>query len=216
MIFTVNDYLERQQFSDASQLLKEQEDDLFMSSNETQPLQDWDLEVNKLQTDHLALEAGILETIQLSLNPGEVSVEALTSAVKALCQEEDQDTLWTQRRQTPKPQWRPSKLKDKHDKELRLLVEDRMDNPCQVSSAAEQGSSIQSDLCSMGRQLVADLETVVEQVKGCYPENMDICNVYAALYHQTFSARLRKIADFGLDDKDCTFLLRWVNEFYPQ
>ncbi|XP_035761767.1 tumor necrosis factor alpha-induced protein 2-like [Neolamprologus brichardi] len=64
--------------------------------------------------------------------------------------------------------------------------------------------------------LKKDLQWVVEEVKNCYPPEMDICNFYAREYHQTFSARLKQIADFDLDDKDFGVLLQWVKEFYPE
>lgn len=90
-----------------------------------------------------------------------------------------------------------------------------MDNPLVGPAGPTGQSSIQTDIQNMGRQLKEDLLQVVHVVKHCYPPESNICQVYASLYHQSLSARLRKISDFVLDDKDCAFLLRWVNEFYP-
>ena len=68
----------------------------------------------------------------------------------------------------------------------------------------------------MGKCVKDDLLTVVRTVKDCYPAQMDILNVYAGLYHQTFSARLTELAAPGLDVDDCSYLLFWVNHYYPR
>lgn len=214
--FTFKDYLEMRHFSEASQILIDQENLLYMDSSETVPLQDWESEVEQLQNDYETLTAAILETVRLSLNMTEMGSQALASAASAICQEDVQDNAWMDRKQQ-KPKWRPSNLTQKHDDVLKSLVENRMDNPTvERQPGVGPGSSIQNDVCFMGRQMKQDVGTVLELVNECYPEEMDICKVYVCLYHQTLGSRMRKIADFGLDDKDCEFLLRWVNEYYPQ
>lgn len=75
--------------------------------------------------------------------------------------------------------------------------------------------TLQEAITSMGRQLKEDLLLVVDGVKSCYPPEMDICHVYARAYHQTLSAKVQKMSKSCPEDKDCTFLLRWVNEYYP-
>lgn len=134
--------------------------------------------------------------------------------MKAIYQEDKQDGLWRQTDRT-RPGWRPNSWRELHDATLHNLVNERMDYPSTPSANQEGQSSVEAHIHSMGRQLKDDLLMVVEVVRNCYPPETDICNVYARLYHQTFSARLRKVADFGLEDKDCQFLLRWVNEYYP-
>ncbi|CAI5697053.1 unnamed protein product [Oreochromis niloticus] len=205
------EYLEMQAFCEATQQLIDREKHLFWETAEANKEA-----VEKLAADHKALEERIEQTVQqsLSLSSEEASVSALKSAVKAINLEEEQDQLWRQRCQTP-PAWRPKKWKEHHDKVLHELVYSRLENPSSPTGDQVNLSSVQADIQSMGRQLKEDLQWVVEVVKNCYPPEMDICNFYARLYHQTFSARLKNIADFVLDDKDCSFLLRWVKEFYP-
>lgn len=135
--------------------------------------------------------------------------------MKAIAQEDKLDQLWKQRDRTA-PNWRPGGWKELHDSTLRSLVKDHMDNPSTPLAIQVEGSSVRADIQSMGMQLKHDLLWVVDVVKTCYPPEMDICNFYAGLFHQIFSSRLRKIADFGLDDKDSTILLQWVNDYYPQ
>lgn len=201
--------------SEASRLLIEIEERLFGEILEATALRHHEEEVDKLSADRRDLEVLVVETLTLSLNPGEVRTEVLESAVKAINQEVEQDRLWKHRDRTP-PAWRPCGLRGLHDSTLRRLVEERMDKPSTSPDDQVKQSSFQADINNMGRQLKSDLLLVVEVVKSCYPAEMDICNYYARLYHQTFSARLRKIANFGLDNKDCTLLLRWVNEYYPE
>ncbi|XP_032381749.1 tumor necrosis factor alpha-induced protein 2 isoform X3 [Etheostoma spectabile] len=210
---TFEQRLEAQLFYEAGELLIEREERLFGEINEKETLTHHEEEVNKLAADHQALKELVLQNLSLSL--GEVNLEALTSAVKAVNQEEDQDQRWTQRSRTP-PDWRPGEWRKLHNSTLRSLVKERLENP--MTPLDDQGnmSAIQADICSMGRQLKEDLLSVVDVVKGCYPPEWNISHFYASLYHQAFSARLRTIADYGLGDKDCTVLLRWVNEFYPQ
>ncbi|XP_073340549.1 tumor necrosis factor alpha-induced protein 2-like isoform X2 [Pagrus major] len=212
-ILTFQQTLEARLWSEASQMLIQREERLFGEITEAETLVHHEEEVDKLAVDYRDLEGQVLWTLELSLIPGEISTEALTSAVKAINQEVEQDLRWKQRTRTP-PAWRPRCWKKLHDEKLCSLVEQRMDNPSTPSPDGNL-SSIQADIYSLCRQLKEDLLWVAEVLKICYPPELDICNFYARLYHQNLSTRLRKIAEFVLDDKDCKFLLRWVNEFYP-
>ncbi|XP_044231286.1 tumor necrosis factor alpha-induced protein 2-like [Thunnus albacares] len=215
VILTFEELLEANHLSEASQLLIEREERLFGEITEAEALEHQEEEVDKFDADRKALKDLVVQTLKQSLST-EVNVEALTSAVKAVCQEEEQDKQWKQRDGTP-PAWRPSGWKKLHDSTLCSLVEEHMDNTSSSRPAdLVEKSSLQVDICSMGRQLKQDLLWVVEVVKSCYPPELNICNSYAKWYHQTFSARLKKIAEFGLDDKDCTSFLLWVNDYYPE
>ncbi|XP_034433345.1 tumor necrosis factor alpha-induced protein 2-like isoform X1 [Hippoglossus hippoglossus] len=215
-ILQFDQILEQNRFSEASQQLIEREERLFGENPEAEGLQGHEEEVNSLAADYEALERLIVQTLKqsLSLNTGEVSAEALTSAVKAVYQEDEQDQLWKQRDGTP-PSWRASGWRELHDKTVTRLIKDHMRNPSPPPADQVQQSSVEAHVCSMGRQLLADLQLVVGEVKTCYPTDVNICDFYARMFHQNISARLKKIADFGLEEKDCTFLLRWVNEYYP-
>uniref|UniRef100_A0A3P9B043 Tumor necrosis factor alpha-induced protein 2 n=1 Tax=Maylandia zebra TaxID=106582 RepID=A0A3P9B043_9CICH len=202
---TFEEYLERQAFCEATQQLIDREKHLFWETAEAEANKE---AVEKLAADHKALEQHVWQILQQSLSLStEEEVSALASAVKAINLEEEQDQLWRQNPQTP-PAWRPSEWKKHHDEVLQKLVNGRMDNPSSPIGDQVNQSSIEAEIQSMGRQLKEDLQWVVEVVKNCYPPEMDICNFYARQYHQTFSARLKKIVG-SVDDKDCSFLLRW-------
>ncbi|KAM7376384.1 hypothetical protein PAMP_006125 [Pampus punctatissimus] len=215
VILKFEQLLEAQHFCEASQRLTEREDFLFGEITEAESLKHQEEEVDRLAADRRALKDLILQILKQSLSKKEVNTQALTSAVKAICQEEEQDRQWKQRDWTP-PVWRPSSWKKLHDSTLCSLVEEQMNNTYVSTADLEEQSSLRRDIYSMGKQLKEDLLLVVEVVKSCYPPVMNICNSYAKWYHQFFSVKLRNIAEYGLDDEDCTFLLLWVNNYYPE
>ncbi|XP_014892458.1 tumor necrosis factor alpha-induced protein 2 [Poecilia latipinna] len=209
-----------QSLYEASLVLINRENQLFGKETDNEVQKCHTEEIERLSAERRALEKKIQQTLQqsLTLRPEEVADEkavqtltmALKSAVKAIYQEELQDL---QRKQLKSRT--PSNWKELHDSTLRDLVESRMDNPSVTPTGQPGQSSIQLDVQGMGRQLKEDLLLVVNVLKSCYPPEANICQFYAWLYHQNLSARLNKIVDFVLDDKDCTFILRWVNEYYP-
>ncbi|XP_041828814.1 tumor necrosis factor alpha-induced protein 2 isoform X2 [Melanotaenia boesemani] len=216
---TFEQLLEEKHFYEASLLLTSRENHLFGELTEEVSLQLHKDEIDKLAADRRDLQTLVLQTVQqtLQLSLQDINSEAaasplttLTSAVNAIYQQEEQDQLWKHIKCRC-----PSNWKKLHDSTLRALVASRMDAPSADPAGLGEQSSLQLDIHCMGRQLKEDLLLVVNTVRRCYPPEADICHFYALLYHQTFSARLKKIADFVLDDKDCTFLLRWVNDYYP-
>lgn len=216
-VLTFEQNLEELHLCEASQQLIEREEHLFGEITEGEAPKHNKEDIEKLAADHSKLKDLVLQTLlkNLSLSPGEVSAETLTSAMKVLCQEEKQDQLWEQRDRPP-PAWRPCGWKKLHDSMLHSLVEGHMDKLSTTSADQVDQSSLQNNINCMGRQLKEDLLWVVDELKSCYPPEMDICNFCASVYHQTFSAKVKKISDLSLEDKDCTFLLRWVNEYYPE
>ncbi|CAL9687139.1 unnamed protein product [Knipowitschia caucasica] len=236
---TFEDLLQQQRFSEASDLLIQQETRLYLESPTSQRLlqespahQNWELQAAQLQRDHALLHTALLKTICSSLLPDtssqgsllpDTSSQALSSALEALQRETQRDTFWMQEQETQRPAWRPSGLQEAHDQELRALVEERMDRCSSVQeevggSIQEEvgGSSIQQEVWWMGRRLREDLERVVRQVEGCYHGDAHICNMLMQMYHGAMATHINNITQYGLDDRDCSFLLRWVHDYYPQ
>ncbi|XP_071323389.1 tumor necrosis factor alpha-induced protein 2a isoform X2 [Trachinotus anak] len=144
-------------------------------------------------------------------------LDVLRSAVASIQQQEVQDRCWTDRPEERFPVWRPLKCVSTHNTLLQNIVESRLMKAAEDESSGTEGlsSPVKREICRMGKCVREDLLTVVRTVKDCYPPQMDILNVYAALYHQTFSARLTELATFGLEVDDCSYLLFWVNHYYP-
>uniref|UniRef100_A0A4W5QAV4 Tumor necrosis factor, alpha-induced protein 2b n=1 Tax=Hucho hucho TaxID=62062 RepID=A0A4W5QAV4_9TELE len=218
-LLTFEQNLERNRLSAAGQQLIEREERLYglISEEGVQLTTEREKEEKEqLTRDHKALLSQIDLAVKSSLSSDEDSLEALKSAVKAILQEEEQDRRWL-KQEGKQPAWRPSECRRHHNTVLQSLVEERMDNaelPPEESNKLR--SSLQRDVCGKGRRLQEDLLRVVKDVKGCYPEDMDICNFYGKMYHQAFSAGMRKIEEYGLGMDDCSYLLYWVNVAYPE
>ena len=168
-----------------------------------------------LAADRTIFTSHLRQALSRSFNSDSAEdVEVLRSAVDAIRKDEEQDRRWHGTGRSP-PDWRPAGFRALHDAALRDLVGERMNGASTPGDEPGQ-SSIQRDVLAVGRQLKVDLGWVVRVVKGCYPVEMDVCNLYARLYHHAFSSTLSEIAQFGLDDNDCMVVLRWVNSYYPE
>uniref|UniRef100_A0A4W4ECA9 Tumor necrosis factor, alpha-induced protein 2b n=1 Tax=Electrophorus electricus TaxID=8005 RepID=A0A4W4ECA9_ELEEL len=161
-----------------------------------------------LKKDFEELLEKIWSTIENSLEvKNKEEIDSLKEAVLALQQEEIQDQRWEGFDEKKCPPWRPRYCKRTHDSLLEKVVKQRMeaakpDLNCSIKS------SIQMDIISKAKQLKSDLLQVATNVKSCYPE-LNICQYYANLYHQAFSAKIKEIADYGLSDSDCLHILQW-------
>jgi hypothetical protein len=216
-LLTFEQNLERNRLSAAGQQLIDREEHLYGRISEVvQPTTEREKEKEQLARDRKGLLSHIDLAVKSSLSPDKDRLEALKSAVKAILQEEEQDRRWL-KQESKQPFWRPSECRRHHDTVIQSLVEQCMVNaelPPEESNKLR--SSLQRDICGKGRRLQEDLLRVVKDVKGCYPEDMDICNLYGRIYHQAFSAGMRKIAEYGLGMDDCSYLLHWVNVAYPE
>ncbi|KAM8833333.1 tumor necrosis factor alpha-induced protein 2 [Synchiropus picturatus] len=208
-ILSFDQNVEQRHFYEAAVQLVQREQLLFGGGSQSEDLR----EALMLAADHKILETFVLQTIKESLNKGQDGA-ALASAVNAIQLQEEQDQLTNQSGGSA-ASWRPSRWRHLHDTTLASLVEERLENPLVSCESPQQQSSIQAGVQRMGLQLKEDLLTVATVVHTCYPPERNICQLYAELYHKNMSDHLKKIVDFVLDDGDCTFLLRWVTEFYP-
>ncbi|XP_070782378.1 tumor necrosis factor alpha-induced protein 2a [Enoplosus armatus] len=176
-------------------------------------------EEDQLQSDFEALRLQILmaihNTFTSSFSSGQL--EVLRSAVASIQQQELQDRRWTGCLEDRVPVWRPLKWLSTHNSLLQDMVESRLMKMAEDDSSGTDGlsSPLKREVCRMGRRVKEDLLTVVRTVKECYPPQMDILNMYAGLYHQSFSARLTELAASGPETDDCSYLLFWINQYYP-
>lgn len=208
-------------FVDAGKQLINREDRLFVLKQEgigakkklLEEEEDSEAKLEKDYEDWLKLVMGTLEN-SLNLHSAEEQ-EILKEAVQAVLQEEKQDVRWEGFKENERPPWRPRRCKQEHETRLATLVQRRMQNAL-LDSSVKTNSSVQNNMLSKGKQLKEDLLKVVTCVSSCYPEQENICQLYAALYHKSFSEELRKVANYGLCDGDCIVLLSWVNDHYPK
>lgn len=176
-------------------------------------------EEDQLHRDFEALQLKLWMAINDTFTPVSSAgqLEVLRSAMASIQQQEVQDHRWRDCHEERVPRWRPQKCLSIHNVLLQNMVERRMAEAAEADSGGtdQLSSPMKRKVCRVGRCVKEDLLTVVRRVKDCYPPHMDITNLYAALYHQEFSARLAQLAAPGLNDDDCGYLLFWVNRYYP-
>lgn len=170
----------------------------------------------RLAKDYEDLLELVMRTLENSLDlQSAEQQEVLKDAVQAVLQEEEQDTRWEGFQKNERPPWRPRRCKQNHEALLERLVHRRMEE-AQLDSSVEIHSSVQQSITSKAKRLKEDLLKVVTCVRSCYPEHENVCQFYATLYHNIFSAKLREVAEYTLCDEDCVLLLQWVNLEYPK
>ncbi|XP_072533013.1 tumor necrosis factor alpha-induced protein 2 isoform X2 [Salminus brasiliensis] len=216
---TFKQNLKEQRFAAAARQLITREERLFSVKNDgvgssKRLLEEEEDDEEHLKKDFEDLLEEVWSTVKNSFKvQTEEEKEALTQAVLVIQQEDEQDRRWQGVSEKERPQWRPRCCRRTHDSRLQDMVEQRMDEAKPDSSVTIQ-SSIQKEIIGKGKQLKEDLLHVAKHVRSCYPGE-NVCQLYATLYHQAFSAKLSEIADYGLSDNDCKHVLQWVNIHYP-
>ncbi|XP_051775664.1 tumor necrosis factor alpha-induced protein 2-like isoform X2 [Erpetoichthys calabaricus] len=209
---TFEECLEQRRLSQASRLLIELEQTCYHDDGEeTQKKRD---EINQQYEQLMAI---ICKAARDAITCSSEDLVLLQSAVNAIEQEEKQDQRYLEEsKRNPKIQGaRPREWRKKHDKVLKETVESRMDDIEDMSSCEKFSSSVKKNIFKMGMRVKEDLISVVKNIKDCYPEEYDICNFYAQLYHTAFSSHIQRLVDFELDPEDCSYLLCWLNDYYP-
>ncbi|KAM4632845.1 tumor necrosis factor alpha-induced protein 2-like [Polymixia lowei] len=213
--------LKQNLLAEASRQLISREEQLFSqepprSESNLAPSEE---EQDKLQKDIEALLLRVWMAVHhtFSTSSSGENLVVLRSAVITIKEQEAQDQRWEGCPEEEVPKWRPQKCLSIHSKVLHAMVDFRLRNAGSENTSGPDGlsTSLKREVCQMGKRLKEDLLTVVRQVKDCYPPEFNILNLYAGLYQQTFSSRLTELARAELDVDDCSYLLSWVNEYYP-
>ncbi|XP_047430125.1 tumor necrosis factor alpha-induced protein 2-like isoform X2 [Mugil cephalus] len=175
-------------------------------------------EEEELQRDVETLTLQIKEAIENTFSSSPTQQEVLRRAVASIMQQEAQDRRWAERPEGRVPAWRPLKSLSRHNALLQNLVMSRLMDAAEDEPGGMDilSSTVKRQVCRLGKRVKEDLLMVAKTVKDCYPPHMDILNIYAGLYHQTFSVQLDQLAAPGLEPDDCSYLLYWVNHCYPQ
>ncbi|KAG9336589.1 hypothetical protein JZ751_002936 [Albula glossodonta] len=211
VILTFEENIQQQHFSSAGQQLIHLEESVFRNDMGKEEK----VKKEKLKRDYEALLRQIWLAVEASLTFSSEELKVVKSAVSCIQQEEEQDQRWKEEPGAVAPDWRPMQCRRKHDALLQQMVKKRMEETEDLSRADKLSSSLKRDICKMGIRMRDDLLKVVQELNKCYPEEFDICNTYARLYHEAFTEHLMKITEYELDLEDCTYLLSWVNDHYP-
>ncbi|KAJ8356458.1 hypothetical protein SKAU_G00192520 [Synaphobranchus kaupii] len=214
---SVKENIKQGRLKEAGRLLITREEYLFQwgAGQEGVEREGREKEKDELQEDYETFLVQMWLAIQNSFTDEPGNLEALRSAVSLIVQEEEQDQRWQEKAGVEAPVWRPQRCRHTHDALLQVMVEKRMECVEDVGVAERLSSSLKKEVCNMGKQLHVDLLKVVRDVKACYPAKFNVCKTYALLYHQAFSNRLVKMAEFDLDLDDLVYLLCWVHTYYP-
>ncbi|TMS12683.1 Tumor necrosis factor alpha-induced protein 2 [Larimichthys crocea] len=207
-----------EQLEEVSRRLIIREEQLFSQDSPNEEEED------QLQRDFEALRLQIRMAIQNTFTSSSSSsttlaqLEVLRSAAASIQQLEEQDLRWMGCVEGRVPGWRPQKCLSAHNSLLQNVVESRLMKTAEEDQNGPDGlsSDLKREVCRLGIRVKDDLLSVVRMVKDCYPPQIDILNLYAGLYHQSFSARLTELAGSGLETDDCHYLLLWINHYYPQ
>ena len=219
------DHLNQKALAEASKHLISLEEQLFTqkgAETEGGSLTRSGEEEDKLHEDYQTLLVQLWMAVHDSFNPApsREHLEVLRCAVIAVMQQEEQDRQWEDCPDgLSPPEWRPLMCRSYHNSLLQKMVESRLRNATvqrDIEGADNLSTDMKREVCKGGNCLKKDLLVVVRDVKDCYPQDLDICNLYASLYHQTFSKQLTELARSGLDVDDCTYLLFWINDYYPK
>lgn len=198
--------LELGHLADASQQLIKREMYLFSSQSSAKELLCTEDEKRDLRKDYAALMDHVKMVVHDSFNTEKQ--EKLRSAIMAIVQQEEQDRLWEEAADES-PCWRPMRCRQIHDTILKEVVELRL----QVNEKESDTDELKNEVVQMSFVIQDDLLQVVNHVQRCYSSDFDVCNLYAQLYHQTFSTKLRKLLQFSVNIEDYRFILQQISSY---
>ncbi|XP_076874334.1 uncharacterized protein LOC143523664 [Brachyhypopomus gauderio] len=208
--FTQN--LQQHHLAEADRQLLEQEVNLFISESD-EPCAYSENDEDKLHTNYESLMLQLWLAIEDSFN--KENQETLRSAMTAILQEEQRDRHWMELDEEQRPRWRPLRCRQIHDTLLKKVVELRLRQAGEDESGANDlSTSLNTEVCRMGKQIQRDLLIVVKDIQGCYSPEFNVCNMYAELYHQAFSTKLMELTRSNINLEECAYILSWINTYY--
>ncbi|KAB5539794.1 hypothetical protein PHYPO_G00093260 [Pangasianodon hypophthalmus] len=215
VILDFNQNLAQNHLAEASQQLLAREDHLFRPQSSDEEVICTEDEKDSLNKDYETLMFHLRMAVNESFN--QENQERLSSAIKAICQQEEKDRHWEEAAEEKRPCWRPLKCREIHDMLLKNVVDIRLQQEHEEENGADKlSTSVKRKVCRIGKRIQKDLLQVVRDVRQCYTPEFDICNMYAQLYHQAFSSKLMEHARTNIEFQDCIYILGWIHVYYPK
>lgn len=199
--------LELGYLAEASQQLLEREKCLFSSQPSAKEVICTEDEKKGLMKDYESLMDHLKMGVHDSFNMK--NQEKLRSAIMAIVQQEEQDRFWEEAADES-PCWRPMRCQQVHDTILKEVVEVRLQ---QVNEDESDIDVLKGEVKQLGIVIQNDLLQVVNHVQKCYPSDFNACNMYAQLYHQAFSTKLRKLLQLSITMENYRFILQQINSY---
>ncbi|KAI5090522.1 tumor necrosis factor alpha-induced protein 2 [Silurus meridionalis] len=194
--------------AEASQQLLERENCLFKLQSTNEDVICTEDEKECLKKDYETLMDHLKFAVHDSFNLE--NQEMLRSAIMAIVQQEERDKLWEEAAEES-PCWRPMRCREIHNTIIKEVVEERL----------QQANEEESDMDILKRDVIKmcdiqkDLLQVVNHVQKCYTD-FNVVHMYAQLYHQAFSEKLRKLLQCSVTIDDYKSILQQTNGFSKQ
>ncbi|PWA28305.1 hypothetical protein CCH79_00019015 [Gambusia affinis] len=202
---------EEERLDDLSRKLILREEQLFTRDGHSEEEED------QLLKDFESLSVRLWMAVHSSFDAPAGHPDVLRSAVDAVLEQETQDRRWTERPADSAPVWRPLRWLRTHNQLLQKIVEKRLKDAGEdeTGDTGQLSSVTKRQVCRLGKRVKEDLLMAAVALRDCHPSRLDILNLYGGLYHQAFAARLAQLSSSELDLDDCSYLLFWVNHYYP-
>ncbi|XP_053553394.1 tumor necrosis factor alpha-induced protein 2-like isoform X2 [Bombina bombina] len=202
---TIEEKLLQKRYQDASKDL------ITLEHNICKLIDDKQREEKKLQLEMLyeKLENEVFQVIKKSIT----QVDLMEQSIKAILEQEIEDSQYIENSGNLTTNiGRPRKWRQKWKNVVKLSVQDRISQIPERPPGALK-SSLSYTLGYLGRTCKNDLIYVVEALEQYYPDEFDVCNVYAQHYHQELKSI---VENFEHEKKDIHLLLSWVFNIYPK
>ncbi|XP_078090152.1 tumor necrosis factor alpha-induced protein 2-like isoform X2 [Mustelus asterias] len=162
------------------------------------------------------LSAEIFTVVKESMNISKEQPNLLKMVVQVKLQEEKADQTYLEEKEKSGsiPEARPRQWGTKWLSILQDSVNERIG---ELPSGSDDNKAewLTQCLTQLRSQLKADLDTVVNLIKPCYPQEYNICAKYAECYHKKVSSHFASFAESGLKGKEVYPLLYWIYNCYP-
>ncbi|XP_067895074.1 tumor necrosis factor alpha-induced protein 2-like isoform X2 [Heterodontus francisci] len=174
-------------------------------------------EKKEIESLYELLSAAIFTVVKESMTISKENPNLLKTAVQVKIQEEKADQIYLEEngKSGSIPEFRPRQWDTKWLSILQQSVNERIG---ELPSASDDNKTewLTQCLVQIHSQLKADLDTIVNCIKPCYPQEYNICEKYAEYYRKKISSHITLIAESGLKGKDIYTFLHWIYNCYPE
>ncbi|XP_067847858.1 tumor necrosis factor alpha-induced protein 2-like [Heptranchias perlo] len=173
-------------------------------------------EKKEIESLYELLSAAIFTVVKESMSISKENPDLLKMAVHVKIQEEKADQIYLEEKGKSGsiPEVRPREWEAKWLSTLQQSVNERIG---ELPSASDDNKTewLTQCLLQLRSQLKEDLDTIVNNIKPCYPQEYNICEKYVEYYHKKISSHIALIAESGLKGKDVYPFLYWIYNCYP-
>uniref|UniRef100_UPI00398EA3F5 tumor necrosis factor alpha-induced protein 2-like n=1 Tax=Pristiophorus japonicus TaxID=55135 RepID=UPI00398EA3F5 len=213
----INKLIEQKRYFKADQHLIKLEYERFTNDTTEKDEDSIKKEKQEIESLYELLSAAIFKVVKESMNVSKENPDLLKMAVQVKIQEERADQVYLEEKGKSGsiPEVRPRGWEAKWLSILQHCVNERIG---ELPSASDDNQTewLTQCLVQLRNQLEEDLDTIVNCIKPCYPQEYNICEKYAEYYHKKISSHIALIAESGLKGKEVYPFLYWIYNCYPK